>query len=105
MKKLLLLLAFLPLLGMAPKESNVQCGDWNYGTCRFTGNQPRNCKNVGDITVWYNGEWESSSYSEGGKDHYYVTGDCCVAYPTNHQGRDIVMHSRNGKVQVQYYKR
>lgn len=90
---------------MSPMDNVVCSGDWSYGTCRFKGEQPKNCKSIGDITIYYNGEWESTSYSEGGVDHYYVTGDCCVLYPTNHKGRDLVMHSRKGSVQVQYYKR
>lgn len=107
MKKLLVLLALLPFLSMANIEHAVPSplSDWTYGTCHFVGDQPQNCRSVGDITVWYNGQWESSSQSVGTVIHYYVTGDCCVAYPTNHTGNDIVMHSRNGSVQVQYYRK
>lgn len=94
-------------MSMSPFERNVNvnCGDWTYGTCHFTGDKPSNSRSIGDINVWYNGEWESSSTTSGGVTHYYVTGDCCVAYPTNHIGEDIVMHSRKGSVQIQYYKR
>lgn len=107
MKKLLVLLALLPFFSMTNKEIVIPypLNDWTYGTCRFIGDQPQNCRTIGDITIWYNGQWESSSPSIGTTTHYYVTGDCCVAYPTNHTGNDIVMHSRNGSVQVQYYRK
>lgn len=107
MKKLLVFLALLPFFSMANKEIvSPSCNyDWTYGSCRFFGDQPQHCTSIGDITVWYNGQWESSSQSIGTVTHYFVTGDCCVAYPTNHTGNDIVMHSRSGSVQVQYYKK
>lgn len=107
MKKFFVLLALLPFFSMANKENAIssQLDDWTYETCHFVGDQLQNCRSVGDITVWYNGQWESSSQSVGTVIHYYVTGDCCVAYPTNHTGNDIVMHSRDGSVQVQYYRK
>lgn len=106
MNKLLIVLALLPLFSMVTKEIGIPSlkYDWTHGICRFFGNQPQHSASIGDIKVWYNGEWESSPKSIGTITHYYVTGDCCVAYPTNHTGNNIVMHSRNGGVQVQYYQ-
>lgn len=67
MNKLLIVLALLPLFSMVTKEIGIPSlkYDWTHGICRFFGNQPQHSASIGDIKVWYNGEWESSPKSIG----------------------------------------
>ena len=71
MKRMMLLLAFRGLLTTA-------MADWTYGSARFSGSQPSSCLNHG----------------EG-------TGDICVLYPKNYNGRQLRITSTGGTVQIQ----
>ena len=96
MKRFLLSLAFVSI-------SLTAMADWTYGTARFKGDQPSNCKIVGGVTIYYNGSL-SSKCVEGNTEYWEGTGNICVIFPKNYTGRQMVFLSSGGTVQVQHLK-
>lgn len=81
----------------------VALADWNYGTAQFKGNQPSNKMSIGGVEVWYEGTLRNT-HSMGGVDYWEGTGDICVAFPRNYNGRQLNFSSTGGSVQIQYLK-
>jgi hypothetical protein len=96
MKRMMLLLAFCGMLTAA-------MADWTYGTARFFGNQPSSCLNHGGVMIWYNGSLEQTGIS-GNEEIWQGTGDICVVFPKNYNGRQMRFLSSGGTVQIQTLK-
>ena len=77
--------------------------DWTYGTASFRGNKPLNCRVIGGVQVWYNGNLNLKG-TNGGVEIWEGTGDICVAYPKNYSGKKMQFTSSGGSVQIQYLK-
>lgn len=73
--------------------------DWSYGTASFRGNRPSNCRNIGGVQVWYNGNLNLKG-TYGGVEIWEGTGDICVAYPKNYSGKKMEFTSSGGSVQI-----
>ena len=93
MKRMMLLLAFRGLLTTA-------MADWTYGSARFSGSQPSSCLNHGTVIIWYNGTLTQKGIS-GNEEIWEGTGDICVLYPKNYNGRQLRITSTGGTVQIQ----
>ena len=93
MKRMMLLLAFSGLLTTA-------MADWTYGSARFTGSQPSSCLTHGTVIIWYNGTLTQKGVS-GNEEIWEGTGDICVLYPKNYNGRQLRITSTSGTVQIQ----
>ncbi len=97
MKKLLFLLTFLGIVTLA-------MADWNYGQYHFLGTRPQKMMNIaGGVQIWYNGTLHQTHYSNG-VEYWEGTGDICVLYPKDYNGRKLYFTSSGGSVQVQYQK-
>ena len=93
MKRMMLLFAFCSLLTTA-------MADWTYGSARFTGSQPSSCLTHGTVIIWYNGTLTQKGIS-GNEEIWEGTGDICVLYPKNYNGRQLRITSTGGTVQIQ----
>ena len=93
MKRVFLLLALCSML-------TVAMADWTYGTARFKGNQPSSCMSVGTVKIWYNGSLRQTG-TEGNVEIWEGTGDICVVFPKNYNGRQMRFFSSGGTVQIQ----
>ena len=93
MKRLMLLLTFISVV-------IVSMADWSYGTARFKGNQPSNCLSHGTVRIWYNGSLKQVG-TEGTVEIWQGTGDICVVFPKNYNGRQMRFSSTGGTVQIQ----
>lgn len=96
MKRTILFISFVSMFITA-------LADWTYGTARFKGDQPSNCKIVGSVMIYYNGSLEQKSI-EGNTEYWEGTGNICVIFPKNYTGRQMVFLSSGGTVQVQHLK-
>lgn len=76
--------------------------DWSTGTAHFKGNMPSKSMSVGTIKFYYNGELKKVG-SRGTVDLYECTGEVCVVFPKNYNGRQIEVKSPK-TVQIQYLK-
>ena len=74
--------------------------DWTYGTASFKGNQPSSCMTVGTVIIWYNGSLRQTG-TEGNVEIWQGTGDICVVFPKNYNGRQMRFFSSGGNVQIQ----
>ena len=93
MKRVMLLFAFLSIM-------TVSMADWTYGTDSFKGNQPSSCMTVGTVIIWYNGSLTQTGI-EGNVEIWQGTGDICVVFPKNYNGRQMRFFSSGGNVQIQ----
>ena len=93
MKRMALILAFLSVM-------MVSMADWTYGTAKFSGNQPSSSMSVGTVRIWYNGSLERVG-TEGNVEIWRGTGDICVVFPKNYNGRQMRFTSTGGTVQIQ----
>ena len=93
MKRVMLLFAFLSIM-------TVSMADWTYGTASFKGNQPSSCMSVGTVKIWYNGSLRQTG-TEGNVEIWEGTGDICVVFPKNYNGRQMRFFSSGGTVQIQ----
>lgn len=93
MKRVMLLFAFLSIM-------TVSMADWTYGTASFKGNQPSSCMSVGTVKIWYNGSLRQTG-TEGNVEIWQGTGDICVVFPKNYNGRQMRFFSSGGNVQIQ----
>ena len=93
MKRVMLLFAFLSIM-------TVSMADWTYGTASFKGNQPSSCMSVGTVKIWYNGSLRQTG-TEGNVEIWQGTGDICVVFPKNYNGRQMLFLSSGGNVQIQ----
>ena len=93
MKRFFILLALCSML-------TVAMADWTYGTAYFKGNQPSSCMSVGTVMIWYNGTLRQTSI-EGNVEIWQGTGDICVVFPKNYNGRQMRFTSTGGTVQIQ----
>ena len=89
----MLLFAFLSIM-------TVSMADWTYGTASFKGNQPSSCMSVGTVKIWYNGSLRQTG-TEGNVEIWQGTGDICVVFPKNYNGRQMRFFSSGGTVQIQ----
>ena len=89
----MLLFAFLSIM-------TVSMADWTYGTASFKGNQPSSCMSVGTVKIWYNGSLRQTG-TEGNVEIWQGTGNICVVFPKNYNGRQMRFLSSGGNVQIQ----
>ena len=96
MKRLLFLFALLGVM-------TVAMADWTYGTAYFKGSQPSSCMSVGTVRIWYNGSLKQTAL-QGNVEIWEGTGDICVVFPKNYNGRQMRFTSTGGTVQIQVLK-
>ena len=96
MKRFLLMFALLGVL-------TVAMADWTYGTASFKGSQPSKSMTVGTVKIWYNGSLTKTG-TEGTVEIWKGTGDICVVFPKNYNGRQMRFFSSGGNVQIQTLK-
>ena len=89
----MLLFAFLSIM-------TVSMADWTYGTASFKGNQPSSCMTVGTVIIWYNGSLRQTG-TEGNVEIWQGTGDICVVFPKNYNGRQMRFFSSGGNFLIQ----
>lgn len=82
-------------------SSYYNSNSWTYGNVSFRGSQPSNCRNIGSVLVYYDGNLQARGTS-GNTEIYEATGNVCVIYPRNYSGRQIEVISSGGSVQVGY---
>lgn len=100
MKKILSVLTLCAILLIAAPTS--MRADWSMGTARFKGNMPQKSMSTGTIKIYYNGDLKKVG-SRGTVDLWECTGECCIIYPKNYNGRMIEVKSPK-PVQVQTLK-
>lgn len=96
MKKYLIL-AVMAIVSLAA------LADWSYGTAYFRGDHPSNCRSIGGVQVYYNGQLTLKGTFYGA-DCYEGTGNICVIFPKDYNGRKLQFTSTGGSVQIQHLK-
>lgn len=71
------------------------------GRAYFEGNQPSNCRSIGNIQIYYNGTFPNSNMIIRGVEHYKFQGDVWVVYGPFYEGYPkIKVTTTCGTVQV-----